>query len=114
MKPTLEDLEDLAAVILVPTEAFRKALIAADPSLEEDLAEAFGEPDSRTVILIPSPEDDAELEQFLTPHRRALATKELEFWIPDAARRPNVDESCFDQWFEVEFHSVVVSLGEED
>lgn len=114
MKPILEDLEDLAAVILVPTEAFRKALIAADPSLEEDLAEAFDQPDSRTVILIPSPEDDAELDQFLTPHRKALATKELEFWIPDAARRPNVDESRFDEWFEVEFHSVVVSLGEDD
>ena len=75
MKTKLEDLEDLAAVVLCPTESFRRALLAADPSLAADLEEAFALPDSQTVVLLPGPEDDDELEEFLVPHKKALAEK---------------------------------------
>ncbi|HNC99006.1 MAG TPA: hypothetical protein PKW90_22920, partial [Myxococcota bacterium] len=105
--------EDLAAVVLVPTEAFRQVLVKADPTLAGELEEAFAQSDSRTVVLVPSPEDDQELEEFLAPHKRALAEKELATWIDEPSRRPKVDESRFDEWFDVEFHSVVMSLGEE-
>jgi hypothetical protein len=113
MMTKLEDLEDLAAVVLVPTEVFRRVLLRADPTLESDLEEAFQVPDSQTVVLIPSPEDDQELEEFLLPHKQALAEKELSHWIEDPARRPAVEPGAFDDWFEVRFHSVVVALGEE-
>ena len=121
MKPTfghtmntkLEDLEDLAAVVLCPSEAFRQALLAADPSLGPDLEVAFNLPDSQTVVLVPSPEDDEELEEFLLPHKKALAAKEIEHWIDDPSRRPRPTDASFDEWFDVRFHSVVVALGEE-
>ena len=113
MSTKLDDLEDLAAVVLVPTEAFRRVLAAADPSLEPDLQEAFELPDSQTVVLVPVPEDDEELEEFLLPHKKDLAQKEIENWIQDPARRPAVPADAFDDWFEVRFHSMVVALGEE-
>jgi hypothetical protein len=113
MKTQLEDLEDLAAVVLVPTDAFRQALLKADPSLAADMEDIFQLADSQTVVLVPSPEDDEELEEFLLPHKAALAEKEISHWIENPALRPNVNPSLFDEWFEVRFHSVVVALGEE-
>jgi hypothetical protein len=113
MKTQLDDLEDLAAVVLVPTDAFRQALLRADPSLSADLEDVFQLPDSQTVVLVPSPEDDEELEEFLLPHKTALAEKELSHWIENPSLRPKVEPGQFDEWFEVRFHSVVVALGEE-
>lgn len=115
MKTRLDDLDDLAAVVLVPTEAFRSVLVKADPSLEGELDEWFEHPDSQTVVLVPSPEDDEELETFLTPHKKALALKEIAHWIEDPSKRPAVpSDAKFDEWFETRFHSVVVAVGEED
>jgi hypothetical protein len=114
MTQKLEDLEDLAAVVLAPTAAFRAVLAKADPSLADELEEAFSQPDSQTVVLIPSPEDDDELEQYLLPFKKALAEKELTHWIDDAKLRPVVSDEAFDEWFEVKFHSIVVSVGEDD
>ena len=113
MTTKLEDLEDLAAIVLAPTEAFRRVLLQADPTLETDLDEAFQLPDSQTVVLIPIPEDDQELEEFILPHKAALAEKELNHWIEDEKRRPAVEPGLFDDWFDIRFHSVVVALGEE-
>jgi hypothetical protein len=113
MKTQLDDLEDLAAIVLVPTEAFRQFLLQADPSLSADLEEIFQLPDSQTVVLVPSPEDDEELEEFLLPHKAALAEKEISNWIEDPTLRPKVEPGRFDDWFDVRFHSVVVALGEE-
>ena len=113
MTTKLEDLEDLAAIVLAPTEAFRRVLLQADPTLEAELEEAFQLPDSQTVVLIPTPEDDQELEEFLLPHKMALAEKELNHWIEDEKLRPVVAPGLFDDWFDVRFHSVVVALGEE-
>jgi len=115
MKTRLDDLEDLAAVVLVPTEAFRAVLVKADPSLDSELDEWFDHSDSQTVVLVPSPEDDDELETFLAPHKKALAEKELAHWIEDRSKWPaNLSDAKFDEWFETRFHSVVLAVGEED
>lgn len=115
MKTRLDDLDDLAAVVLVPTEAFRAVLVKADPSLEGELEEWFDHPDSQTVVLVPSPEDDEELETFLAPHKKAIAEKEIANWIEDASKRPSgATDAKFDEWFETRFHSVVLAVGEED
>jgi hypothetical protein len=114
MTTHLEDLEDLAAVVLVPTETFREVLLSADPSLHGELEDYFEHSDSQTVVLLPLPEDDAELEQFLLPHKKALAEKEISHWIEDKSRWPKIDANLFDQWFETRFHSVVVAVGEEE
>lgn len=115
MKTRLEDLEDLAAVVLVPTSTFRDVLVAADPSLASELDEWFEHSDSQTVVLLPAPEDDEELETFLVPHKKALAEKELAHWIEDESRWPkNLSDAKFDEWFDVRFHSVVLSVGEEE
>ncbi len=110
----LEDLEDLSAVVLVPTEAFRQVLETADPSLKNELVEAFSQPDNQTVVLVPLPENDEELEEFLKPHKKALAEKEIEHWIEDASRRPKASADLFEEWFDVKFHSVVLAVGEDE
>ncbi len=114
MSTTLDDLEDLSAVVLVPTEAFRQALEAADPSLKGELVNAFEAPDNQTVVLIPIPENDEELEEFLKPHKKAIAEKEIGHWIEDKARRPKATPELFEEWFEVRFHSVVLAVGEAE
>lgn len=114
MSTILEDLEDLSAVVLVPTEAFRQALEHADPSLRMELKEAFSQPDSQTVVLVPVPEDDEELEEFLKPHKKAIAEKELSHWIEDSSKWPALSADVFDEWFEVRFHSIVLAVGEEE
>ncbi|MCB9495699.1 MAG: hypothetical protein H6686_02320 [Fibrobacteria bacterium] len=115
MNTRLEDLEDLAAIVLVPTSSFKDVLVAADPSLADELEDWFDHSDSQTVVLVPSPEDDEELETFLTPHKKALAEKELAHWIENPAQWPkNLTDAKFDEWFEVRFHSVVLSVGEEE
>jgi len=115
MNTRLDDLEDLAAVVLVPTDAFRDVLVAADPSLASELEEWFHHPDSQTVVLVPAPENDDDLEEFLVPHKKALAEKELAHWIDDPAKWPkNFSDAKFDEWFDVHFHSVVMSVGEEE
>lgn len=110
----LDDLEDLSAVVLVPTEAFRLVLEKADPSIKEELKDAFEQPDNQTVVLVPVPDNDEELEEFLKPHKRAIAEKELSHWIEDNARWPKFTADVFDEWFEVRFHSVVLAVGEDE
>lgn len=114
MSTSLEDLEDLSAVVLVPTEAFRRVLEAADPSLGNELKDAFDEPDNQTVVLVPVPEDDAELEEFLKPHKKAIAEKEISHWIEDKSRWPKITADVFEEWFEIRFHSIVLAVGEDE
>jgi len=114
MSTSLEDLEDLSAVVLVPTEAFRLVLEAADPSLKNELKDAFDEPDNQTVVLVPVPEDDAELEEFLKPHKKAIAEKEISHWIEDKSRWPKINADVFEEWFEIRFHSIVLAVGEAE
>jgi hypothetical protein len=116
MNTRLDDLEDLAAVVLVPTTAFRDMLVAADPTLATELEEWFDHSDSQTIVLVPAPEDDDELEEFLTPHKKALAEKELSHWLEDRNKWPKggLTDGKFDEWFDVRFHSVVMSVGEEE
>lgn len=114
MSTSLEDLEDLSAVVLVPTEAFRLVLEAADPSLKNELIEAFQEPDNQTVVLVPVPEDDAELEEFLRPHKKAIAEKEISHWIEDKSKWPKITADVFEEWFEIRFHSIVLAVGEDE
>ena len=65
-----------------------------------------------TVYLTPEIEDDDELREFLEKNYEMLFEQELAGWVQDEARWPaNRDISTFLDWFDIEFHSMVIDVA---
>lgn len=80
-----------------------------DSGLESDVD------DEKTVYLIPSFEDDGEAWELIEQAYAEIFEQELEAWHMDESAWPQ-DRSfaLFLEWFDIEFHSVVEDLGDEE
>ncbi len=66
-----------------------------------------------TAYLTPELEDDDELRKFLEQDYLLVFEQELVEWNQDEDTWPeNRDFSTFSEWFDVEFHGVVIDLVE--
>jgi hypothetical protein len=78
---------------------------------QEDLDESF-QIDDYTAYLVPEFEDD-ETRQVLEEFYSSIFEEELVSWSQEESDWPkNRDLTMFLEWFEVEFHSMVVDLAE--
>ena len=66
------------------------------------------------VLLLPATDDPAELEQFLAERCETLFCAELADWCEDPDTWPEpLNLTLFNEWFEVEIHSVLTDLVDE-
>ncbi len=66
-----------------------------------------------TAYLTPQIEDDDELREFLEQHYPLLFEQELVGWYQDEDAWPaKRDFPTFMEWFDIEFHSLVLDLAE--
>jgi len=103
---------DRCLIILRPKEPFLTWLKGlpepVDYSLEDLRSDA-------KAVLIPDFDAEDELDDFLATHALELFESELEDWWTDKKVWPeNRDEKMFQEWFDIEFHSTVGDLVEED
>jgi hypothetical protein len=67
-----------------------------------------------TVYLIPEIEDEIEMKRVLTKVFSEIFEQELMAWHTDESAWPQMRSlAMFRQWFELEFHGIVVDLGNE-
>ncbi len=97
-----------AAVILKAKQPFIQWIKESDPLndnpgiTEEELI------NDNTVYLITT-DDFENIEQWLSLNFMQLFTSELEEWYTDTSLWPkDRDKNLFDQWFSVEYHSVLI------
>lgn len=115
MNEDFQDIEDLAALILVPKAPFREWLVKAVPEFAESADELLNETHTQPVLLIPQPESEQEIAEFLEPRKVQLMERELGEWCEDRKLWPSpVTPALFDAWIEVRFHGEVSVLGGED
>ncbi len=66
-----------------------------------------------TAYLTPEVDNDNELRQFLEQNYDLLFEQELFGWVQDEAQWPAArDFPTFLEWFDVEFHSMVLDIAE--
>ena len=66
-----------------------------------------------TAYLAPEIEDDNELREFLEQNYDLLFEQELVGWVQDEDQWPATrDLPTFLEWFDVEFHSMVLDIAE--
>jgi hypothetical protein len=115
MNDDFQEIEDLAAVILVPKAPFREWLIKAMPEFADTAAELLAETQTQPVLLIPQPQDEDEINAFLDSRKVTLLERELSEWCEDKSLWPaNRSPAMFDEWIEVRFHGEVSVLGGEE
>ena len=97
-----------AAIILKCKKPFIRWLNESDPYDDNPGITLEMANEDRTVYLIQ--EDDAEnLEEWVSLNFMNLFENELESWYTDESLWPtDRDKRLFDEWFEVECHSVLV------
>jgi len=115
MNEDFQEIEDLAAIILVPKAPFREWLVKAAPEFADTAAEMLAETQTQPVLLIPQPESEEEINAFLEPRKVQLLERELSEWCEDQSLWPKVrTPGMFDEWIEVRFHGEVSVLGGEE
>lgn len=68
-----------------------------------------------TIVLIPEMADDEQLQAYLRPGKVVLLEQELEDWCDDQAVWPRQRTGkLFDEWFELEYHSLILDTVEEE
>ena len=97
-----------AAVILKYKAPFIQWVNEADPYKDNPGITLESENKDCTVYLIP--EDDAEkLEEWISLNFEQLFESEIEDWYTDESLWPkNRTRKLFDEWFDVECHSVLI------
>ena len=71
--------------------------------------------DEPNVYLVQDSEMDSEKNQVIADNYINIFEEELFGWITDEAAWPNNrDLKTFKQWFQVDFHTMVLDLGDED
>ena len=99
------------AIVLNPTEVFLDWVNSTD---EEGVVLTLDEvSQDATVYLTPEIGDDDELRRFLDQNYALMFEQELVGWIQDESQWPTTrDFSAFLEWFDVEFHSMVLDVAE--
>lgn len=99
-------------LVLKPKEKFLAWVNSSD---EEDVVTLDEAVQDSTAYLTPEIENDNELRQFLEQNYDLLFEQELVGWIQDEAQWPVTrDLPTFLEWFDVEFHSMVLDIAEEE
>ncbi len=115
MNEDIQEIEDLAAVVLVPRAPFRDWLAQTSPELADTATEVLAETMTQPVLLIPQPQDEDEIQDFLEPRKVRLLERELTEWCEDTSKWPSPrTPALFDEWIEVRFHGEVSVLGGEE
>jgi len=65
-------------------------------------------------LLIPAAEDFDEAVEFIAERAEELFAAELADWCEDDGLWPELSAALFAEWFEVEIHSVLTDLVEEE
>jgi len=101
-----------AAVILKYKAPFIQWVNDADPYNDNPGITLENEKKDSTVYLIH--EDDAEnLEEWISLNFKQLFESEIEDWYTDESLWPkNRNRKLFDEWFEVECHSVIIDTAD--
>lgn len=72
-------------------------------------------PREYTIYLVPEVMDDRDFELFLRKNYRKIFEHELAAWMVDESTWPVTrDYKTFRQWFDIECHSVVCDLSNEE
>ena len=97
-----------AAIILRYKEPFIKWINESDPYDDDPGITLESANKERTVYLI-SDTDAENYEQWIELNYKELVESELGNWYTDEALWPKkITEKMFDEWFEVECHSVLI------
>lgn len=97
-----------AAVILKYKQPFVQWINDADPYNDDPGITMDEANEDRTVYLI-SEEDAEDLDEWVKQNYKELFENELEDWYRDEALWPkNINAKMFDEWFQVECHTVLV------
>ena len=97
-------------LVLKPKEKFLAWVNSSDEEDEVTLDDVLQD---STAYLTPEIENDNELKQFLEQKYDLLFEQELAGWIQDEAQWPVTrDLPTFLEWFDVEFHSMVLDIAE--
>ena len=97
-------------LVLKPKEKFLAWVNSSDEEDEVTLDEVLQD---STAYLTPEIENDNELRQFLEQNYDLLFEQELVGWIQDEGQWPATrDLPTFLEWFDVEFHSMVLDMAE--
>jgi len=101
-----------AAVILKYKAPFIQWVNDADPYNDNPGITHESEKKDSTVYLIH--EDDAEnLEEWISLNFKQLFESEIEDWYTDESLWPkNRNRKLFDEWFDVECHSVIIDTAD--
>jgi len=106
------DYIDRCLIILRPKEPFLVWLKSLPDPVDYTLEDLRSD---AKAVLIPDFDGDEELDDFLSTHAVELFEAELEDWWTEKALWPkDRDEKLFQQWFDIEFHSTVADLVQED
>ena len=99
------------AIIARPTQLFVDWLNKCEGA--DDQTSLSDAREECTTYLVPSWEDDHELERVLKRNYRRIFEAELEGWIVDESMWPVArGYGTFRKWFDIEVCSVVVELGD--
>ncbi len=101
-----------AALILKYKEPFIKWIMESDP-VDKNFTITIQEANNEKTIYLISNDAAENLDNWLKDNYRNLFESELESWYIDEDLWPKgIDYAMFEQWFEVECHSVVIDTAD--
>jgi hypothetical protein len=102
-----------SAVILRYKDPFVRWINEVDPYEDNPGITLENANDDRTVYLISNDEDE-NIEKWITLNYKTLFENELEDWYTDKSLWPKKrDKKTFNEWFTVEWHTVLVDTVNE-
>lgn len=102
-------LNRLAVVVRpkAPYVQWANSLNDGGPLLDPELAD-----EEATAFLLPEGDDDREYEALLRSYSGPIFEHELSSWMTDQSTwPPDRSYAQFREWFDVEFHSIIVDLA---
>ena len=101
-----------AAVILCYREPFIRWVNEADPYKDNSKVVSEELKNDRTVYLVCN-EDGENIDGWISQNFQVLFENELEDWYTDESLWPKKrDRKTFDEWFDVEYHTVLIDTVE--
>jgi hypothetical protein len=102
-----------AAIIVRAKAPFVEWVQSADADSSHITTEEVNE--DPNVYLIYDPKKEGEIDRLIAKNYREIFEEELNSWFTDESLWPKKrDLKTFRQWFQVDFHDMVVDLSEED
>ena len=102
-----------AAIIVRAKDPFVEWVQNADDDSKHITAKEIN--DEPHVYLVHDPELEGEMDKLVAKNYREIFEEELFGWFTDESAWPKKrDLKTFKQWFQVDFHSMVLDLSDED